>query len=140
LIAAEIRGFRRDLDLVLLASVLQNTGAEAITMREVVLSISVCVLLLSSCAHSVAVSPTKVEDAQLTCAQILSEIREAEKFRKAAEDNKGVTGTNAAAVLLFWPALIATYSDANAAIRAADDRKTNLIRMYNDKHCDQASP
>jgi hypothetical protein len=80
-----------------------------------------------------------VEDAQLTYAQILSEIQEAEKCRKAAEDNKGVTGTNAAAVLFFWPALIATYSDANAAIRAADDRKTNLIKMYNDKRCDQTS-
>lgn len=99
----------------------------------------VCILLLSGCARSVSVPPTKLGDAQLSCDQIRSEIADAEKFRKAAEDNKGVTGTNAAAVLLFWPALIATYSDANDAIRAADDRIKNLTNLYNEKHCAQVS-
>jgi hypothetical protein len=66
-------------------------------------------------------------------------MQEADKFRKAAEDNKGVTGTNAAAVLLFWPALFVTYSDANEAIRAAAERKAHLTRLYWEKNCDQTS-
>jgi hypothetical protein len=109
-------------------------------MKEVALSVSVCVLLMAGCARSVAVERRKIGDAELSCSQLLSEIQEAEKFRKAAEDNKGVTGTNTAAALLFWPALFVTYSDANEAIRAADERKANLTKLYSDKQCNQASP
>ena len=81
-----------------------------------------------------------MSDSQLPCAQILSEMQEADKFRHAAEDKKGVTGTNTAAVLLFWPALFVTYSDANEAIRAADERKAHLTNLYHEKHCDQELP
>jgi hypothetical protein len=38
----------------------------------------------------------------------------------------GATGTNTAAALFFWPGLFVTYSDANAAIKAADERKEYL--------------
>jgi hypothetical protein len=96
-------------------------------------------LLAGGCARSVAVERAKISDGQLSCVQLLSEMQEADKFRKAAEDNKGVTGTNAAAVLLFWPALFVTYSDANEAIRAADERKAHLTRLYWEKNCDQTS-
>lgn len=105
--------------------------------KKAYISTSLCALILTGCAHSVSVQPTKLGDAQLSCEQIRTEIADAEKFRKAAEDNKGVTGTNAAAVLLFWPALIATYSDANSAMRAADDRIRNLTNLYNEKKCGQ---
>ena len=108
--------------------------------KKLIFSTSVGILLVSGCARSVAVEPVKMGDAQLSCAQVLSEIQEAEKFKKAAEDNKGFTGTNTAAALLFLPGLVATYSDANAAIRAADERKAHLISLYNEKHCDQAPP
>jgi len=105
--------------------------------KQLVLSICAGVLLLPGCASSVAVERVKMDDVQLSCPQILSEIQEAEKFKKSAEDNKGFTGTNTAAALLFWPGLVATYSDANAAIRAADERKAHLTNLYHEKHCDQ---
>lgn len=108
-------------------------------MKKSLIYLSISVLLIGGCARSVAVEPAKLGDTQLTCSQLLSEIEEAEQFRKAAEDNKGVTGTNAAAVLLFWPALFVTYSDANEAIRAADERKANLMKLYSDSHCNQPS-
>jgi hypothetical protein len=97
------------------------------------------VLLIAGCARSVAVERVKMGDAQLSCDQLLTEIQEAEKFRKAAEDKKGFTGTNTAAVVFFWPALFVTYSDANEAIRAADERKANLTKLYSEKKCDQSS-
>jgi hypothetical protein len=107
--------------------------------NKAVISVSAGILLLSGRARSVAVERAKISDAQLSCAQLLSEIQEADKFRKAAEDNKGVTGTNAAAALFFWPALFVTYSDANEAIRAADERKANLTKLYSEKNCAQSS-
>ena len=108
-------------------------------MNKSVIYASACALLLSGCARSVAVERVKMGDAQLTCAQLLSEIQEAEKFRQAAEDKKGFTGTNTAAVVFFWPALFVTYSDANEAIRAADERKANLTKLYSERNCDQFS-
>jgi hypothetical protein len=108
--------------------------------NKVLISISVYMFFMSACARSVAVERRKIGDADLSCSQLLSEIQEADKFRKAAEDNKGLTGTNAAAVVFFWPALFMTYSDANEAIRAADERKANLTKLYSDKQCGQASP
>ena len=109
-------------------------------MKKTVLAVSACALLLCGCARSVAVERVKLGDAQLTCAQLFTEIQEAEKFRKAAEDHKGFTGTNTAAAVFFWPALFVTYSDANEAIRAADERKANLTKLYSEKHCEQSSP
>lgn len=105
--------------------------------KKFIFAASTGILLLSRCARSVAVERVKIGDTQLSCAQILSEIQEADKFKKAAEDNKGFTGTNTAAALLFWPGLVATYSDANAAIRAADERKAYLTNLYHEKHCGQ---
>jgi hypothetical protein len=92
-------------------------------------------LLLSGCAYSVAVERVQVRDHTLRCDQIRAELQEADRFRQAAEANKGVKAANTAAVLLFWPALITTYADANEAIRAADERKAHLIKLYDEKHC-----
>lgn len=49
-----------------------------------------------------------------------------------------MTGTNVAAVIFFWPAMIGTYSNANEAIAAADMRKVNLMTIYNQKKCADA--
>ena len=45
---------------------------------------------------------------------------EAERFKVDAQKEKGMTGTNVAAVIFFWPAMIGTYSNANEAISAAE--------------------
>ena len=60
---------------------------------------------------------------------------EAERFKVDAQKEKGMTGTNVAAVIFFWPAMIGTYSNANEAISAADLRRSNLMGMYSQKKC-----
>ena len=40
-----------------------------------------------------------------------------------------------AALVLFWPAMIGTYSNANEVIAAADARKVNLMGLYKQKKC-----
>jgi hypothetical protein len=83
------------------------------------------------------VETVRVSDNNLNCTQLEAEIREADRFRTDAQKEKGMTGTNVAAVLFFWPAMIGTYSNANEAIAAADTRKSNLTNLHNTKKCSE---
>lgn len=69
--------------------------------------------------------------------QLEMEMSEADRFREAAEKEKGMTGQRnvVAAVLFFWPAMIGTYSNANQAMAAADTRKAHLMGIYLPKKC-----
>lgn len=92
-------------------------------------------LALSGCATPHVVETTKTTDPLLNCNQIELEMAEADRFRSEAQKEKGVTGTNVAAVLFFWPAMFGTYSNANDAMKAADQRKANLANLYSSKKC-----
>ena len=90
---------------------------------------------LGACATPEVVSERQGGDASLNCKQLAREVSEAEKFAERARYEKGVTGTNVAAGLLFWPALQVTYSNAEEAIRAADDRRDYLYDLADSKGC-----
>lgn len=94
--------------------------------------------ILAGCATPHVVQPVKLSDSSLTCTQITTEMAESDRFRSDAQKEKGMTGTNVAAVIFFWPAMIGTYSNANEAIAAADTRKSNLMGLYNQKKCQDA--
>ena len=79
--------------------------------------------VLLGCASPTVVQSVKPGDAGLTCAQLQNEYSDADRFKKQAGEEKGVTGGNVAR-LLFWPAIIGTYMNANEAISAADNRMT----------------
>lgn len=91
--------------------------------------------VLSGCATPHVVRAVQTADTSMTCRQLEMEMSEADRFRDAAQREKGVTGTNVAAVLFFWPAMIGTYSNANEAIAAADTRKAHLNGIYVQKKC-----
>jgi hypothetical protein len=93
------------------------------------------VFLLSACATPHVVEKKKLSDAKLSCGQITAEIEEADRFEKDARGERKVTGTNVAAAVFFWPALLATYSNTEEAIDAAKDRKQYLISLYEKKKC-----
>lgn len=94
-------------------------------------------LVLSGCATPHVVETTRVTDSNLSCAQLEVEMKDADRFRNDAQKEKGMTGTNVAAALLFLPAMIGTYSNANEAIAAADSRKVYLMNIYNTKKCSE---
>lgn len=96
-----------------------------------------CLLTVGGCATPHVVEAVKTSDTSLSCAQIESEMKESERFRSDAQKEKGMTGTNVAAVLFFWPAMIGTYSNANEAIAAADTRKSHLMGLHRNKKCDE---
>ena len=93
------------------------------------------IALLSACASPEVVSERQVGDSALSCSEIKSELREADKFKDRARSEKGVTGTNVAAALFFWPAMLVTYSNAEEAIRAAEDRTDFLMDLADRKKC-----
>lgn len=92
------------------------------------------VTLLFGCASSTVVQSVKPGDAGLSCAQLQNELADADRFKKDAQGEKGVTGGNAAR-LLFWPAIIGTYMNANEAIAAADNRMVNLTNLMSKGNC-----
>lgn len=102
-------------------------------MKKFILTTSVA-LALWGCASPTVVQSVKPGDAGLTCPQLQNEYVDAEKFKKDAEGEKGVTGGNVARIL-FWPSIIGTYMNANEAIAAADNRKVNLANVMNQKGC-----
>jgi hypothetical protein len=91
-------------------------------------------VLLAGCATPTVVQTVKPGDAGLSCSQLQNEFADAEKFRKDADAEKGVTGGNVAR-LLFWPAIIGTTMNANEAIAAADNRKVHLTNLLNQNKC-----
>lgn len=104
-------------------------------MKKALILVGIVALLIQGCATPHVVQTKKVSDVNLSCQQILSEIAEAEKFEQEARAERKATGKNVAAALLFWPALIGTYSNTEEAINAAKERRTNLTNLYGQKKC-----
>lgn len=104
-------------------------------IKKIVSTIALSTLLLQGCATPHVVEVNKVTDTQLSCQQLLKEIDEAKQFEKKARDERKVTGKNVAAAVLFWPALLGTYSNTEEAIDAARERQKNLTDLYQRKSC-----
>ncbi|MET0086462.1 MAG: hypothetical protein ABW082_08110 [Sedimenticola sp.] len=104
-------------------------------MNRTLIYTSLIVLALQGCATPHVVESKKIDDHQLSCNEITSQIEEADRFENAARDERKVTGTNVAAALFFWPALLATYSNTEEAIEAARERKEHLTDLYTEKGC-----
>ncbi|MET0100801.1 MAG: hypothetical protein ABW078_03635 [Sedimenticola sp.] len=104
-------------------------------MNRTLIYTSLTVLALQGCATPHVVESKKIDDNQLSCNEITSQIAEADRFESAARDERKVTGTNVAAALFFWPALLATYSNTEEAIEAARERKEHLTDLYTERGC-----
>lgn len=97
--------------------------------------LSLTAVIIAGCASPTVVQTVKPGDNGLTCAQLLNEYADAERFRAEAEKEKTVTGGNVARALLFWPAILGTAANANEAIAAANTRKVHLSNTLNQKGC-----
>ena len=91
---------------------------------------------LSACAKPSVVEVVMPGDEELNCGQLKNAYAETKRFKKEAEDVKGVTGGNTARALLFWPAIVGSYMNSNEAIQAADSRAVHLMNIMRDKKCD----
>jgi type IV pilus biogenesis protein CpaD/CtpE len=94
--------------------------------------------LLSACATTEKVAVNQLGDEKLTCAQIVAQDKKADEVIASGDHNKGASGANVAAVLLFWPAAVGNYMDADKAQQLAEKRKTILADLYKTQHCSDA--
>ena len=94
-----------------------------------------CALVLAGCASPTVVVVKKTGDSSLSCEQLKIALDEANEFEQNARKERKVTGTNVAAAILFWPALIATYSNTEDAITAAKERQAFLTKIADEKKC-----
>ena len=92
-------------------------------------------VLISGCATPHVVEQRQLRDDQLSCSELHYQMQEADRFEKEARDERKVTGTNVAAAVLFWPALLGTYSNTKEAIDAARERREHLQGLYRQKGC-----
>ncbi len=90
---------------------------------------------VASCATPPVVEVDQVGDESMNCEQLQAAIADASRFEQEARHDRGVTGTNVAAAVLFWPALVGTYMNTDEAIKAATERQERLKALYRDKHC-----
>lgn len=102
------------------------------TLKSILLSISV-LTLICGCASSPKMQTVQVGDNMLTKDQITCELSKLDETQQKIESNKGVTGTNVAAFLFWWPGLAYTYIDANDATRLVEARRSHLTALYNQK-------
>lgn len=101
--------------------------------KTTLIALVTAVLAISGCASSPKVQVVQAGDHNLTKSQLTQEIARLDEANKEVDSKKGVTGTNVAAALLFWPGLVYTHMDANEATRLIDQRRNHLTALYNQK-------
>ena len=114
-----------------------GTMKERVPMTKIFKSIAVASVAasLTACASPEVVDKRQMGDEQLSCMQLASEIQEAHEFERNAQKKNGITGTNVAAAVIFWPAIIGTYYNANEEIDAAKERKEYLVELSTKNGC-----
>lgn len=92
-------------------------------------------LLVSGCVNPEVVTTNNLDDGSLTCEGIQEQMAELDAIREEAAKGKRASGENVAAVLLFWPAAIGNYANANEALEAANKRHEVLVELARTKRC-----
>jgi len=103
------------------------------------MAIAAHIVLIAGCATPHVVEVAKTGDSAMSCSQLDLEMVEADRFKATAKGEKGMTGTNVAAAIFFFPAIFATYSNSNEAIAASDARRAHLSRIYDEKKCQEVA-
>jgi hypothetical protein len=104
-------------------------------MKTTLFVIVAMTVIVSACATPTVVQTRQLGDESLSCADLRRAYDEADRFERDARSERGVTGKNVAAVLLFWPAMVGTYMNTDDAMRAARDRKDHLAGVSRQKRC-----
>ena len=92
-------------------------------------------VMLSGCVAPDVVQTNAVSDSDLTCEEIKTQIGQLDEIRAEAKKGKTASGTNVAAAIFFWPAVIGNYANANEAIEAANKRQEVLVALAKKKRC-----
>lgn len=91
--------------------------------------------VLAGCASPAVVSEKSDKDTIMSCGQMVTEQQKIAEFKEKVRGERGVTGTNVAAAVFFWPALIGTAMNTGDAMDAATARSQHLDKMMASKQC-----
>ena len=101
----------------------------------IILILGLNLILLNSCAKPTVINVALPKDKELNCEKLEDALADAQAFRKKAIGATGATVDNQLRGLLFWPALMMTYANAQEAIIAASERSVHLINIMQKKNC-----
>lgn len=104
-------------------------------MKKTILAVTAAAMILSACSHTEKVSVMQPGDQKMSCAEIQNEFDDMDRVMAEAKKNKGASGANIAAVVLFWPAAVGNYVDAKDAEDLVAQRRMHLTRIYEEKGC-----
>ena len=107
-----------------------NPRAIGLAVATMMLGVS-----LSGCVTTTKVATLRPGDEALSCTELTAEFNKLDTVMDEADDNKGVNTANVAAVLLFWPAAVGNYMDADKAEKLVEKRRAHLVQIYNKKGC-----
>lgn len=99
-------------------------------------AIGAVALFATACTSTPKVDVRQPGDANLTCAELQEEMHALDDIQDEAENNQGVNTANVAAVVLFWPAAVGNYMEADRAMDLAQERHEHLMDIYTSKSCD----
>lgn len=100
-----------------------------------VLATAASAVFLGGCASPTVVESKQSNDRMMSCDALKTAYGEAKEFESKARKERGVTGTNVAAAIFFWPAMLGTYKNTEDAIEAAKDRQKHLESVAVEKKC-----
>ena len=100
-----------------------------------VLAATVTAAFLGGCASPTVVESKQTNDRMMSCDALKTAYGEAKEFESKARKERGVTGTNVAAAIFFWPAMLGTYKNTEDAIEAAKERQKHLEVIAAEKKC-----
>ena len=100
-----------------------------------VLAATVTAAFLGGCASPTVVESKQSNDRLMSCDALKIAYGEAKDFESKARKERGVTGTNVAAAIFFWPAMLGTYKNTEDAIEAAKERQKHLESIAAEKKC-----
>ena len=107
------------------------------TLRKAARLAIVGALLMSTtaCVTTTKVAIEQPGDEAMSCDSIKAEFARLDTVVREGDDNKGVNTANVAAVLLFWPAAVGNYMDADKAQKLVEQRRAHLMTIYRGKNC-----
>lgn len=89
----------------------------------------------TACTSTEKVAVKQPGDEKMSCAELSTEFAKLDQIMEDAQGDKGVNTANVAAVVLFWPAAVGNYMNADEAEKLVQKRREHLMTIYNDKSC-----
>ncbi len=104
-------------------------------MKKIALALC-AVMVLGACTTTQRVSVQQPGDRMMSCSSMRAEFSKLDGIIADGQSDQGVNAANVGAVLFFWPAAVGNYFSARDAMQIAEQRRTHLMTIYNEKNCD----